>query len=91
MNDSLLTTVCVRYRPDEVAAAVVYLSYLYMGLPRVDAKLLDTDEAVIAGESRMRCRCLLRAWGTFYTVVAEFSCVSAIFRVACDASGKCDY
>lgn len=55
VNDSLLTTVCVRYRPDEVAAAVVYLSYLYMGLPRVDAKLLDTDETVVAGETRMRC------------------------------------
>ena len=64
VNDSLLTTVCVRYRPDEVAAAVVYLSYLYMGLPRVDAKLLDADEAVVAGESRIRCRCLLRAGAT---------------------------
>lgn len=67
VNDSLLTTVCVRYRPDEVAAAVVYLSYLYMGLPRVDAKLLDTDEAVVAGESRMRRPCLSWVGTTFCT------------------------
>ncbi len=50
MNDSLLTTVCLPYGPDEVAAAVVYLSYLYMGLPRVDVALLETDIAVVAGK-----------------------------------------
>lgn len=51
INDSLLTTVCIQYRPGQVAAAVVYLSYLYMGLPRVDTALLETDGAVVAGET----------------------------------------
>lgn len=51
VNDSLLTTVCIQYRPGQVAAAVVYLSYLYMGLPRVDTVLLETDGSVIAGET----------------------------------------
>lgn len=51
MNDSLLTTVCLRYRPADVTAAVVYLSYLYMGLPRVDMALLETDTAVVAGKA----------------------------------------
>lgn len=51
MNDSLLTTVCIQYRPRQVAAAVVYLSYLYMGLPRVDTTLLETDISVVAGKT----------------------------------------
>jgi len=51
VNDSLLTTVCLQYRPAQVAAAVVYLSYLYMGLPRVDMALLETDIAVVAGKA----------------------------------------
>lgn len=49
MNDSLLTTLCLQYRPEQVAAAVVYLSYLYTGLQRVDTTALDTDEDVVAG------------------------------------------
>lgn len=52
VNDSFLTTVCVQREPEEVAAAVVYLSYLYMGLPRVDTTLLDTDLSVVAGETK---------------------------------------
>lgn len=50
VNDSLLTTVCIQYPPDQVAAAVVYLSYLYMDLPRVDTTLLNTNDAMVAGE-----------------------------------------
>lgn len=50
MNDSLLTTLCLQYRPKQVAAAVVYLSYLYMGLPRVGTTLLEADVTVVAGE-----------------------------------------
>ncbi|CAN0137058.1 unnamed protein product [Pylaiella littoralis] len=48
VNDSLVTTVCIQYRPSQVAAAVVYLSYLYMGLPRVDTTLLETELTVVA-------------------------------------------
>ncbi|CAN0509822.1 unnamed protein product, partial [Ectocarpus sp. 12 AP-2014] len=48
VNDSLLTTLCLQYRPKQVAAAVVYLSYLYMGLPRVDTTLLEADVTVVA-------------------------------------------
>ncbi|CBN74652.1 Cycline T [Ectocarpus siliculosus] len=48
VNDSLLTTLCLQYRPKQVAAAVVYLSYLYMGLPRVDTMLLEADVTVVA-------------------------------------------
>lgn len=50
VNDSLLTTVCLQYAPNQVAAAVVYLSYLYMGLPRVDMDSLKADDMIIAGE-----------------------------------------
>lgn len=55
VNDSLLTTVCIQYRPNQVAAAVVYLSYLYMGLPRVDTTLLEVDSTVVAGENSGAC------------------------------------
>ncbi|CAM9516903.1 unnamed protein product [Ascophyllum nodosum] len=48
VNDSMLTTVCLQYDPTEIAAAVVYLSYLYMELPRVETTLLDTSDAMIA-------------------------------------------
>ncbi|CAN0039266.1 unnamed protein product, partial [Hapterophycus canaliculatus] len=48
VNDSLLTTVCIQYRPSQVAAAVVYLSYLYLGLPRVDTTLLEMDSTMVA-------------------------------------------
>ncbi|CAM9869163.1 unnamed protein product, partial [Ectocarpus sp. 4 AP-2014] len=48
VNDSMLTTLCLQYRPKQVAAAVVYLSYLYMGLPRVDTTLLEADVTVVA-------------------------------------------
>ncbi|CAM9362473.1 unnamed protein product [Ectocarpus fasciculatus] len=48
VNDSLLTTLCLQYRPKQVAAAVVYLTYLYMGLPRVDTTLLEADVTVVA-------------------------------------------
>lgn len=56
VNDSLLTTVCIQYRPGQVAAAVVYLSYLYMGLPRVDTALLETNASVVAGETNSYLR-----------------------------------
>lgn len=52
VNDSLVTTVCIQYRPSQVAAAVVYLSYLYMGLPRVDTTLLETELTVVAGKTK---------------------------------------
>lgn len=50
VNDSLLTTVCLQYRPYDVAAAVVYLAHLLVNLPRVDVASLNADESVIAGE-----------------------------------------
>lgn len=50
VNDSLLTTLCLQYRPEQVAAAVVYIAYMYMGLPRLDIDALETDETVIAGK-----------------------------------------
>lgn len=65
MNDSLLTTLCLQYRPFDVAAAVVYLTYLFVGLPRLDTAqlclrrgengVLQTDEFVVGGEIRMLC------------------------------------
>lgn len=52
VNDSLLTTLCLQYCPYDVAASVVYLAYLYMGLPRVNVALLETSEVVVGGEYR---------------------------------------
>ena len=50
VNDSLLTTVCLQYRPYDVAAAVVYLAHLLVSLPRVDVASLNTSESVVGGE-----------------------------------------
>lgn len=50
VNDSFLTTVCLQYRPYDVAAAVVYLAHLLVSLPRVDVASLNTNESVVMGE-----------------------------------------
>lgn len=52
VNDSLLTTLCLQYDPRQIAAAVVFLSYSFMGLPPVETALLDTDDTVVSGETR---------------------------------------
>lgn len=62
VNDSLLTTVCIQFRPGQVAAAVVYLSYLFVGLPRVDTTLLETDVTIVAGETDVQLASLFGAF-----------------------------
>lgn len=74
VNDSLLTTVCIQYRPGQVAAAVVYLSYLYMGLPRVDTTLLETDGTVVAGETDRKPP---------FVFIVRATSVPVIFRAHC--------
>ncbi|CAM9477210.1 unnamed protein product, partial [Discosporangium mesarthrocarpum] len=48
VNDSLLTTLCLQYTPREVAAGVVYLTHLFMDMPRGDISLLGVEEVVVS-------------------------------------------
>lgn len=50
VNDSLLTTLCLQYEARQIAAAVVFLSYSFMGLPPVETVFLDVDDTVVSGE-----------------------------------------
>lgn len=58
VSDSLLTTICLQYSAEQVAAAVVYLSYLFLCLPRVEPSLLETDDSVVSSEEPVKAGCL---------------------------------